>query len=264
MNRIAPRPVTWIVILLLIAAWTPSISRVALGEPRSRASASPSTPSASPSAAPAPTTTVTRPPSSHSVEGGLGSAVGALSKVQTLLEFYYMWTGQYPDALEEMVSQYNQGVRQSEPLVTLPTDPATGKKFLYTPSPDHLKYVLRAPEPAAYGVPALEIRQVDWGWMASLAAEKKKQRLTLRCAQYMQLLAEVCDQYNKANRNKYPDTLEQLIPKYLQKQPTCPLNSKPFLYKHDERGFEIACPDPKAHGLEIFRFSSTEGLKKYP
>jgi len=46
--------------------------------------------------------------------------------------------------------------------------------------------------------------------------------------------------------------------------PACPVSLKPYLYKHDERGFEVGCPDPAAHGLEVFRFSSTEGLKRYP
>lgn len=194
----------------------------------------------------------------------VSNVASAMGTIQSYLEFYFMETGQYPEALEDMLSQYNQGVRQNEPLVKIPTDPATGRKFIYTPTPDRDAYTLRAPDPAAYGLGSLRIQQVDWGWMKGLAAEQKKKRLTARCAQFMQLVVDVVEQYNKANRNRFPDKLATLMPKYLQKPPTCPLCKKEYIYTHTDRGFDVACPEPKAHGLDEFRFSSTEGLKKYP
>lgn len=277
MNRTLSRPMMWAILLSLMAAWLTPVSHIALGAPRP-ATPGGVAPAAAPSAVPSPSPTAeenaepastpkpTPSPavSADSAEGKLNAAVGALSKVQALLEFYFMEAGQYPDTLEDMISQYNQGVKQSDPLVTIPTDPATGKKLLYTPSSDRMKYAVRVPEPAAYGMASLEVHQVDWGWMVGLASEQRRKRMTLRCAQYMQLLGDVIDQYSKANRNKYPDSLDQLMPKYLQKEPMCPLSKKPYVYTHTDRGFEVACPNPKEHGLEYLRFSSTEGLKKFP
>ena len=253
------------VALLLVVLFLSGVSTCVIGKPTPKATPSPAASTAP--AAPEPEKPTTPEPTKPNLDDrseGLNNAVGAMASIQSFLEFYFMETGQYPDALEDMLSQYNQGVRQSEPLVKIPTDPATGRKFVYTPSPDRVKYTLRAPDPGVYGVGALSIHQVDWAWMASLAAEQRKKRLTVRCAQFMQLCADVVEQFNKANRNRFPDKLDQLVPKYLQKIPACPLCKKDYIYTHTDRGFEVACPDPKAHGLDEFRFSSTEGLKRYP
>jgi len=194
----------------------------------------------------------------------LNAAAAALAKAQTLIEFYYMETGSYPPTIDDMLTQYNQGVKDTDPKVVVPTDPATGKKLVYTPNADATSYTVKVPEPALYGVQALELKNMDWGWMAQLAAEQRKKRLAYTCGKYQELIVGVVAQYNKDNRNKFPDTLQQLMPKYLAKLPTCPVAKKDYVYKHDDRGFEIGCPDPAAHGLEVFRFSSTEGPKKYP
>lgn len=265
MNRLTRvRAWTWTLALLIVAISVSRVSLRAFAAPSAKPTAAPSaTPSVEPAAAPEQPDEPEKPAAEDRSEA-LNSAIGALGSIQSFLEFYFMETGQYPDALEDMLSQYNQGVRQSEPLVKIPTDPATGRKFVYTPSPERTKYTLRAPDPGAYGLGSLQVRQVDWGWMSSIAAEQRKKRMTVRCAQFMQLCTDVVEQYNKANRNRFPDKLEQLIPKYLQKIPTCPLCKKEYVYSHTDRGFEVACPDPKAHGLDEFRFSSTEGLKRSP
>jgi hypothetical protein len=264
----------WVLLALLIAALIPATSRLADGAPAPTTSPTPAAESPAPTAespapaaeSPSPVAPATRSPGPSADEraDNVSNAAQAMGSIQAYLEFYFMETGQYPEALEDMLSQYNQGVKQSEPLVKIPTDPVTGKKFVYTTNGDRNRYTLRVPEPAAYGLASLEVHQVDWGWMAGIASEQKKKRMTARCAQYMSLIADVLDQYNKANRNKYPDSLQQMIPKYLQKVPTCPLCKQPYVYTHTDRGFEISCPDPKAHGLEYLKFSSTDGLKHLP
>ncbi|NDD30031.1 MAG: hypothetical protein EB084_17385 [Proteobacteria bacterium] len=254
---------------LLVVAWATVVAPLAQAAPKTAPAASKpstsatSTPAAAPSPEAEPPKAAPSPGADERAEA-LNNAVYAMSSIQSFLEFYFMETGQYPDALVDMLSQYNQGVRQGEPLVKIPTDPATGRKFIYAASEDRTKYTLRAPEPAAYGLGSLQIHQVDWGWMASIASEQKKKRLTMRCVQFMQMLANVVEEYNKANRNRFPDSIDKLIPKYLQKVPTCPLCKKPYQYAHSDRGFEVICPEPKVHGLDDFRFSSTEGLKKLP
>jgi hypothetical protein len=219
--------------------------------------AAPDSPAASPSA-----TTAETPAAGDNAK--LSNAAGALAKVQTLLEFYYMETGVYPDTIEEMLAQYNQGVKNSDEPVRVPTDPATGRKLVYVPNTERTSYVVRVPDPSQYGVASLEVKSLDWGWMNGLAAEQKKRRLIARCASLQDGIAAALNQYNKDNHNKYPDSLQELVPKYMKTLPNCPAAKKPYKYSHDARGFEVICPEPSAHGLETFMFSSTEGPKKYP
>lgn len=225
--------------------------------PEPPASPAPAEPSPEPAA---PTTPTVVPTMSKTVQ----AALAALGKAQTLIEFYYMETGSYPDTLEDMVAQYNQGVKPDQTPITLPTDPATGKKLVYEPSAEKTTYVVKVPDPSAYGETQLSVKNIDWGWMNQLAVQQKRQRMMLTCARYQELLVGVVNKYNKDNRNKFPETLEVLIPQYIKNVPSCPVAKKPYTYKHDERGFEVGCPDPAAHNLEVFRFSSTEGLKRYP
>lgn len=234
--------------LLIVLAALPAALRAEGASPAATPSAAPS-PAASPLAAP---------------QSKVSEAAAALAKVQTLLEFYYMETGSYPDTLEDMLVQYNQGVRQNETPVGYPVDPATGRHLIYTPSADRSAYTIQVPEPAAYGLSALSVRNIDWGWMAELAAQQKRKRLLLTCGRYQELLAGVIEQYNKDHRNKYPDSLQALIPKYLKKMPVCPVSGKPYIYTHDDRGFEVSCPDPEAHGLKKFSFGFPGGLQQIP
>lgn len=232
------------VVLMLVLTAFPSALR-----------AEDASPAAAPSSHPAPAAA----PASK-----VSEATAALAKVQTLLEFYYMETGSYPDTLEDMLVQYNQGVRQNETPVAYPVDPATGRKLIYAPSADRSAYTVSVPEPAAYGLSSLSVKNVDWGWMAELAAQQKRKRMLLTCGRYQELLAGVIEQYNKDNRNKYPDSLQTLIPKYLKKMPVCPVCGKPYLYTHNDRGFKVSCPDPDAHGLKKFSFGFPEGPQQVP
>ena len=183
-----------------------------------------------------------------------------------MLEFYYMETGQYPESVEDMLNQYNQGVKQSDPMVSVPTDPVTGKKLVYKPNEERSAYTLGVPSPSAYGLSALEIRNVNWGWMAAVAADQKRKRMAYACARYQEMLVGALNQYAKDHKNQLPNTLEGLITAKsdMKKIPTCPVAKKPYLYTHDgTRAFEVACPDPKAHGLEVFKFNSIDGPKRY-
>lgn len=219
-------------------------------------------PTAAPVAAPSPSAAAAEPAASG--QSKLSQAISALGKAQTLLEFFFMETGSYPDTVEDMLALYNQGTKTSETPVSVPTDPATGKKLIYTPNADHDAYTVRVPDASAYNLGSLEVHQLDWGWMASIAQDARKKRMMVRCGQYQELLAGVINQYNKDNRNKFPEKLDKLMPKYLTKIPTCPVTGKPYVYTFNERGYEVGCPNPAAHSLEIFRFSSTEGPKRYP
>ena len=188
-----------------------------------------------------------------------------MSRLQSLLEFFYMETGAYPTTLGELQTQYNRSRSLSDEPVTVPqTEPVRGKRFVYQVSSDHQTYTLKVPNPTDYGVASLELHQIDWGWMRQIGLAQRRRRQLATCVEFMQKLAQVLDQYNRNNRNTYPDSLQALIPKYLRKIPLCPACGKPYLYTHDSRGYVLKCPDPQSHGLRTLEYSSTEGLKELP
>ncbi len=190
-------------------------------------------------------------------------AVGALGKIQAVLEFYYLDHGEYPDRLSTMIKQFNLGAGPGEPQLQLPTDPATGRDFVYIPSSDHTRYRLRVPRPQSYGVDRLQVHQVNWAWMTRLAQAQKKRRDTVECAERMRVVASAINQYNRDHRNQFPEKLSQLVPRYLKVLPVCPATGKPYFYQATSRGFEIGCPNPSVHGFRIFGFSSTTGLERH-
>lgn len=220
--------------------------------PAVTASATPA-PAASPSVAP--TTSTTTAPS-------LASAIKAMSKLQTLVEFYFMSTGTYPITLAELDQQYNDHAPKDGKKVAVPNDPATNKPFVYEATDDGNAYTLRAPNPAAYGVKSLEVSNIDWGWMRSIAEERKRVQLAELCSIYVKGLGNALDQYARDHKNELPDSLDTLVPKLVKKLPTCPASGKPYIYKKTDRGYEVICPDPKAHDLEVLEYSSTEGFKR--
>lgn len=53
-------------------------------------------------------------------------------------------------------------------------------------------------------------------------------------------LFSALEMYSHDNSLAYPQTVEALIPKYLDKAPVDPLDGKPLAYKKTERGYLIA------------------------
>jgi hypothetical protein len=233
----------------------------AKAEEAARAASSPKAPSSA--TAPATVGTPSTSPATAS-KADLSAALYSLSKTQSLLEYFFLETGNYPDALEDMQMQYNQGLRSSDEPVRIPTDPATHRKLVYLPNADRTAYELKVPDAAAYGQSSLSTHQVDWGFMSGMATEARRKKLVIRCTQMQEMLLSTVMQYNRDNRNKFPASLESMVPKYLKMTPTCPACKKPYTYKKGERDAEVGCPDPASHGLEVFRFNSNDGLKRYP
>lgn len=273
MNFLKPRQV---VVSLLVGAMvlltlTNLVATPAQGGPKKPAPSAPSPNPPEPVGEPTPTEPSPAPQGpgggpTSTVNPPVNEAVSALAKTQTLIEFYFMETGSYPDTVEDMLNQYNQGVKQSDPQVSVPTDPATGSRLVYKPNEDRSAYTLGVPSPAAYGVASLEIRNVNWGWMAAVAADQKRKRQAYSCARYQEMLVSAINQYAKDHKNHFPDNLDELVTAKtdMKKIPMCPVAKKPYIYTHDgTRAFEVACPDPKAHGLEVFKFHSIDGPKRY-
>ena len=270
--------------LLAIPAWSAPAAAPTAAPPAKAAAASPAATPAAPAAtatpskpatpaAPAATAAPAKPaepakPAAEAVSTGkkdLSGALQALGRAQTLLEYYFLETGSYPDSLDEMLMQYNQGLHNDEKPVIIPKDPSTGRRLVYVPNAEHNAYQLSVPDASVYGQATLGLSQVEWGWMSSIATEARRKRMVVRCSQYQELLVSTVMQYNRDNRNKFPTSLESLMPKYLKAVPACPVCKKAYVYKKDgERSAEVSCPDPSSHGLEVFRFNSNEGLKRYP
>ncbi|MBI2252171.1 MAG: hypothetical protein HYU63_05460, partial [Armatimonadetes bacterium] len=61
----------------------------------------------------------------------LNKCIQNISKLQTLLEYYYIEFGNYPYNLKEMEKVYNKKIDPKERKITIPLDPATGKEFIY-------------------------------------------------------------------------------------------------------------------------------------
>ena len=49
----------------------------------------------------------------------------------------------------------------------------------------------------------------------------------------------------RSEKGHYPQTLEELVPEYLEKLPPCPFTGEPLLYESDGKNFELRFPDPE-------------------
>ncbi|MHB2018300.1 MAG: type II secretion system protein GspG [Candidatus Xenobia bacterium] len=244
-------------VLLLVMLALPCLTATSVAaEPKPATSPDPS---ASPAHSPAPTATAT--PTANKEGADLQLCISDMSKLQTLIEFFYLNTGSYPTGLDQLKKEYNDQAPPTSQKIDIPNDPATGKPFVYNLSDDTKNYSLTPPDVSKYGVARLELSKMDWGWMNQMAADNKRKALIQVCAIYIKGISAGLDHYARDNKNQLPDSLEALVPKYVKRMPTCPVCGKPYVYKHDSRGYILACPDPKAHDLEILQFDSTQGLK---
>jgi len=54
-----------------------------------------------------------------------------------------------------------------------------------------------------------------------------------------------------AEHGQYPDSLNQLIPEYLEKLPVSPVSGKPLAYQSDGKGFTLNLPDPSHNHCKL-------------
>ena len=58
----------------------------------------------------------------------------------------------------------------------------------------------------------------------------------------------------RADHGDYPASLEELRG-YLEVEAACPATGAPYVYRKAGTGYEIACPDPQAHGVDSLKGS---------
>lgn len=191
-------------------------------------------------------------------------AVARMSKIQALLEYFYMETGDYPPNLAVLERSFNQDLPDKAPRVVVPTDPATSKPFLYELSSDRKKYRLAPPEPSKYGSNAIGLESIDWGWMAMLARQRRAEQLAMECKYNMEVLATQSEMFAKDNGGKYPNSIDELVPKYIPRHPVCPLTGKNYGFAPGGKGYLISCPNAQSHGLKKFSYSSDRGMVVEP
>ena len=187
-------------------------------------------------------------------------AVTRMSRLQALLEYFYMETGEYPPSLDALERSFNHGLPEGAPKVVVPVDPASSKPFRYELAQDGQRYRLAPPSPEAYGANAVVFESIDWGWMAALARQRRAEQLALECKYNIEGLATSCEMYAKDHGGKFPAQLDELVPKYIPRHPVCPLTGKNYSLVPGASGYFVSCPNPQNHGLKKFGYASDKGM----
>lgn len=195
--------------------------------------------------------------------GELVECMTRMSSVQSYLEFVYMHRGTYPDSLEEMNLLFNSDVSRESDRIVIPEDPASGKKFVYSPAKDLRSYVLSVPDPSLYRMEKLELRNVKWAWMDSVASQINVEAKTDLCGRYLTALMKAAKKY-QADKRKLPASIEDLVPAYVKAVPKCPLCGKPYKITLSDSDLSVSCPSPKSHGLAVFCCTIKKGAVVKP
>lgn len=184
----------------------------------------------------------------------------AMSRLQAMIEYYFIETGVYPSSLEVLERSFNKGLPAEAVKVKIPCDPLTSKPFVYKLSADRRAYLLSLPEPALYGNNAFELRPVDWAWMAEATRLRRMERVLIECTHNMEIIANRIELYAKDHENVFPESLASLRPRYMPKTLVCPGCGAEYVYEKNGKGYLLSCPEPSRHGLEVFTYDSEKGL----
>lgn len=190
------------------------------------------------------------------------TALASIATVQSMLEFFFMEAGVYPADLKELATVFNYQLPKGAKPVDVPVDPASKQPFTYQVAPNKKTYRLRFPEPSQYGaVGKLELKSVDWGWLALRAERMRFEEMAKLSKHHMEVLATQLEMYAKDNKGKFPADLDALYPTYINRYPQDPITGKNYLYKQLADGYLIANPNPERYGLKLFQYSSSRGME---
>lgn len=193
-----------------------------------------------------------------SVQGGFQE----LSRMQSLLEFFFMEAGVYPPSLKELNVAFNAELPRGASKVPIPKDPATGEDFVYQVEPNRKAYTLTFPDPKAYGLPAeFQLKPVSWGWLALRAERNRFEEMVKMSKFHIETLATQIEMYAKDNKGVFPNTLDDLFPKYIKRHPQDPITGKNYIYKQVGDGYIVSSPNPERYGLKTFQYSSHQGMQ---
>ena len=184
-----------------------------------------------------------------------------LSRLQCLIEYFYMETGVYPLDLAEMDQIFRAKAPRAPKPVAIPLDPAANQPFKYQVDAAGRRYTISVPDPAKYGGQKIALSTVDWGYLADLADLKRFEQIVRQMSNLMKAVATQCEMYAKDHAGKYPEQLDDLLPKYISRFPNDPLTGKNLTYKKLLDGYVIGCPNPERYGLKTFQYSSSQGIQ---
>ena len=154
---------------------------------------------------------------------------------------------------------FNSDVKKESERIVFPSDPATGKQFVYKVSSNLKSYVLSVPDPTLYKVEKIEMRNVEWAWMNSVATQINVETKSELCGKYMTGVVQVAKKYQE-EKKKLPSKIEDLVPNYIKAIPKCPLCGKDYSLKLTSSDLIIYCPSPASHGCEAFHYSLKKGM----
>lgn len=183
-----------------------------------------------------------------------------ISRLQCLIEYFYMETGVYPLDLAEMDQIFHNRAPRAKPI-GIPVDPATNQPFKYNLEQGGRRYSLSVPDPSRYGGTRIGVGAMDWGYLADLADLRRFQEIMSSMGGLMKATATQVEMYAKDHGGQYPAQLDDLMPKYLQRFPNDPLTGKNLGYKKQIDGYLIVCPNPEKYGLKTFQYHSSQGIQ---
>lgn len=182
-----------------------------------------------------------------------------LSRLQCLVEHFFMETGVYPLDLNEMDQYYRGKAPRAPKPIPMPLDPATNQPFTY--KLDGRKYSLSVPDSSKYGGARISVGAMDWGYLKDIADLQRFTEFVKSQQNMLKFVATYVEMFAKDHAAQYPNTLDDLLPKYLQKMPSDPLTGKNLTYKKLVDGYEISCPNPEKYGMKTFKYSSAKGIE---
>lgn len=186
----------------------------------------------------------------------LAQTVSNLSKLQTLIEFFYVEMGEYPPNLGELNVFFNAEVPPDMSKIDIPLKEPSGKPYIYEVSKDGSNYLIKSAD-----FMELQLYSVSWGWMKDVAGEQRRQQKAQQCANFLKMIATAIEIYAHDSQNQYPTDLKLLIPRYTKQMAVCPASRKEYVYEIKDDAYMISCPSPELHGFEYLRYSSKRGLQ---
>ncbi|MFH1452729.1 MAG: hypothetical protein ABIH00_01960 [Armatimonadota bacterium] len=196
----------------------------------------------------------------------LENCVKNISKVQTLIEYYYLQSGIYPESLDQLYKSYNVSPDETAEVknkIEIPKDPASGKDFVYKiDEGETSNYHLMVPDPKLYGVPKLELSALNWGWMSTYAGEERRKMGISICVDLLKRLATDVELYAQQNDGKFPENIDILIKeKYDSPEVfSCPVCKAKYVYELKDDTYIIKCPDPNKHKLKQLEYDYLKGV----
>ena len=79
-----------------------------------------------------------------------------------------------------------------------------------------------------------------------------------KCIENMWKINAAIERYHEKT-GAYPESLQLLVPEYLDEVPVCPLSQLPYKYRRTEKACFWECPSPHEHGVRSIRCDSRGG-----